>query len=97
MSCLVGNSDCFKQSSILMLEKSQELCLVLGERIGKVCTGPWVLGKAVLGLRPATTREDCGSCTDELSLHCGKAICTAVSMLHQLILCNTWGTSKFSY
>lgn len=46
VSCLVGNSDCFKQSSILMLEKSQELRLVLGERSGKVCTGPWVLGKA---------------------------------------------------
>lgn len=42
MSCLVGNSDCFKQSSILMLEKSQELSLVLGGRIGKVSAGPWV-------------------------------------------------------
>lgn len=42
MSCLVGNSDCFKQSSILTLEKSQELRLVLGGRIGKVSTGPWV-------------------------------------------------------
>lgn len=38
MSCLVGNSDCFKQSSILTLEKSQ----VLGGRIGKVSAGPWV-------------------------------------------------------
>lgn len=42
MSCLVGNSDCFKQSSILTLEKSQELRLVLGGRIGKVSAGPWV-------------------------------------------------------
>lgn len=42
MSCLVGNLDCFKQSSILMLEKSQELCLVLGGRIGKVSASPWV-------------------------------------------------------
>lgn len=97
MSCLLGNSVCLKQSSILMLEKSQELRLVLGKRIGKVYAGPWVLGKAILGLRLATTREDCGFCTDELSLHCGKAVCTAASMLHQLILCDTWGISKFSY
>lgn len=92
---LSGRKLCFKQSSILTLEKSQELCLVLGERIGKVCAGPWVLGKAILGLRPVTTREDCGSRTDKLSLHCGKAICTAAIMLHQFILCDTWGTSKF--
>lgn len=25
--------------------------------------------------------EDCGSCTDEFSLHCGKAVCTAASMI----------------
>lgn len=36
MSGLVGNSDCFKQSSILTLEKSQ------GGRIGKVSAGPSV-------------------------------------------------------
>lgn len=42
MSCLVGNSDCFKQNSTLILEKSQELGLVLGGRIGKVSAGPWV-------------------------------------------------------
>lgn len=86
MSCLVGNSDCFKQNSILMLERSQELRLVSGGRIGKVCAGPCVLGKAIWGLRPATAREDCGSGTDELSLHCGKAVCTAASMLHRFIL-----------
>lgn len=39
MSCLVGNLDCFKQSSILMLQKSQELRLALGGRAGKVCAG----------------------------------------------------------
>lgn len=48
---------CFEQSSILMLEKSQELSLVLGERTGKVYAGPWVFGKAVLGFSPAITRR----------------------------------------
>ena len=93
MSCLVENSDCFKQSSIVTLEKS--LRLVLGERIGKVCAGPWALGEAILGLRTATTREDCDSCTGELSQRCGKAACTAASMLHPFILCDTWG--RFVY
>lgn len=63
--CLVWlGTHCFKQSSILMLEKSQELSLVLGGRIVKVCAGPWVLGKAILALRVAITREDRCFCTD---------------------------------
>lgn len=72
-----------------MLEKTQELHFVLGENVGKVCAGPWVLGLAIFGLRPAITREDCGSCTDELSLLCENDISTAASMLHQFILCDT--------
>lgn len=57
MSCLVGNSDCSKQSSILTLEKSQKLCLALGEGAGKGCAGPWALGRAMLGGSPAAQQE----------------------------------------
>lgn len=75
-------------------EKSRAVPCIRRKNWQGVC---WPLGKAIMGLRPATTRENHGSYTAELSLHCGKAICPAASMLHQLIHCDTWGTSKFSY